>query len=106
MTAPSAWMQPTRRLFHFSSRFYLEVIDWNEATTHAGPVAATAAGATALGLGGSAVVNALAQTDALPVRREELEEDLPQQSDSGDPPDLPQEDSPQVSLSLYKPFET
>lgn len=84
---------------------YLEVIDWNEATTHAGPVAASAAGATALGLGGSAVANALAQTDALPVRREELEENLPQQNDSGDPPDLPQEDSPQVSLSLYKPFE-
>ena len=46
-----------------------------------------------------------ARTDALPARREELEEDLPQQNDSGDPPDLPQEDSPQVSLSLYKPFE-
>ena len=87
--------------FSLSVKLYIEVIDWNEATTNAGPVVATATGATVLGLGGSAVANALAQPDALPARRrdEEFPADEPEET-----PDLPEEDSPEVSVSLYKPF--
>ena len=84
--------------FSLSVEFYIEVIDWNEATANAVPVAATAAGATALGLGGSAVANALTQPDALPARRRDEELSIEET------PELPEEDSPEVSLSMYKPF--
>lgn len=82
----------------------LNITDWGHVSTGGGSVVATAAGATALGLGGTAVANALSQPDALPARREGLDGDLPEEEGSGEPPELPREDSPNVSLSLYKPF--
>lgn len=54
--------------------------------------------------GGTAVANALSQPDALPARREGLDGDWPEEEGPGEPPELPREDSPNVSLSLYKPF--
>ena len=79
----------------------LNITDWGYVATGGGAVVATATGATALGLGGSAVANALAQPDALPVRRRD--EEFPTE-EPDEAPDLPEEDSPEVSLSLYKPF--
>ena len=79
----------------------MNITDFGYAATGGGTVVATATGATVLGLGGSAVANALAQPDALPARRrdEEFPADEPEET-----PDLPEEDSPEVSVSLYKPF--
>lgn len=65
---------------------------------------ATTAGAAALGLGGGAAANALsAGLDGMPApkRREDLEDpDVPD-----DTPDLPEENSPTVSVSFYRPFD-
>ena len=65
---------------------------------------ATTAGAAALGLGGGAAANALSTgLDSLPApkRREDFEDpDVPD-----DTPDLPEEDTPSVSVSFYRPFD-
>ena len=65
---------------------------------------ATTAGAAALGLGGGAAANALsAGLDGMPApkRREDFEDpDVPD-----DTPDLPEEDTPSVSVSFYRPFD-
>ena len=67
-------------------------------------VAATTAGAAALGLGGGAVLNGLSsvlENTPFAKRREDLEDpDL-----AGDTPDLPEEDTPSVSVSFYRPFD-
>ena len=67
-------------------------------------VAATTAGAAALGLGGGAVLNGLSaalENTPFAKRREDYEDpDL-----AGDTPDLPEEDTPSVSVSFYRPFD-
>ena len=67
-------------------------------------VAATTAGAAALGLGGGAVLNGLSsalENLPAPKRREDFEDpDVPD-----DTPELPEEDSPSVSVSFYRPFD-
>lgn len=77
--------------------------------------AATTVGATALGLGGSVAANALAGVqppdfspdDLPPVQKKRMEdesEELEPETTAGEPPKLPEEDSPNVSMSIYKPF--
>ena len=82
----------------YETTVLMNITDWGYAATGGGSVVATATGATALGLGGSAVANALAQPDALPARRRDEELSIEET------PELPEEDSPEVSLSMYKPF--
>ncbi|HJA26504.1 MAG TPA: hypothetical protein H9795_10640 [Candidatus Fournierella merdigallinarum] len=67
-------------------------------------VAATAAGAAALGLGGGAVVNglnAVLENTPFARRREEFED--PDAAEGT--PDLSGEDTPSVSVSFYRPFD-
>lgn len=66
--------------------------------------AAVSAGAAALGLGGSAVLNGLSSVlENVPASRRR--EDLDQSGLPEETPDLPQEDTPSVSLTLYRPFD-
>ena len=83
--------------------------DWlptglSRSSSTAGRAAATTAGATALGLGGGAVLNGLSsvlENTPFAKRREDYEDpDL-----AGDTPDLPEEDTPSVSVSFYRPFD-
>ena len=67
-------------------------------------VAATTAGAAALGLGGGAVLNGLStalENTPFAKRREDFEDpDLPEET-----PGLEGEDTPSVSVSFYRPFD-
>ena len=67
-------------------------------------VAVTTAGAAALGLGGGAVLNGMStalENTPFARRREDFEDpDVPD-----DTPDLPEEDTPSVSVSFYRPFD-
>ncbi|HIZ30740.1 MAG TPA: hypothetical protein H9813_05850, partial [Candidatus Fournierella merdipullorum] len=82
----------------------LRACGWEWENTGITRTVATTAGAAALGLGGGAAANALSTgLDSLPApkRREDFEDpDVPD-----DTPDLPEEDTPSVSVSFYRPFD-
>ena len=89
-----------------NQRVMLRLTDWvaGSSSVSATRAVATTAGAAALGLGGGAAANALSTgLDSLPApkRREDFEDpDVPD-----DTPDLPEEDTPSVSVSFYRPFD-
>lgn len=72
---------------------------------------ATAATAGAIGLGGSALVGAVpnfSEEDDLPVQKKHIygkDEESEQMQNLEEMPELPKEDTPNVSMSIYKPFK-
>ena len=95
--------------------FLIRVIEWETSTyktNRTETVITTATTAGALGLGGSAlanVVSGVSDSDIPPVRKKHIygdgEEDIEQEIRMEDMPELPEEDTPNVSLSIYKPFK-
>ena len=82
----------------------LRACGWEWENTGITRTVATTAGAAALGLGGGAVLNGMStalENTPFARRREDFEDpDVPD-----DTPDLPEEDTPSVSVSFYRPFD-